>query len=103
MYLDDYPSPFLPLSSSANSNIRNLPPALQPTELQKTMAHHPMWDIFPNAEIRDDILRYGEHNIDDIELCLDMVGNGNYGDLKESETQSTNGLIVWSVSFTCDI
>ncbi|KIW35060.1 uncharacterized protein PV07_01783 [Cladophialophora immunda] len=96
MYTDDYPSPFLPLSQSATSNIRHLPPSLQPTELQKTMAHHPMWDIFPDPDIRDNILRYGEENIDDLQLCLDMVGDGNYTGLENLDTQQTNGLIVWS-------
>ncbi|KIY00020.1 uncharacterized protein Z520_04658 [Fonsecaea multimorphosa CBS 102226] len=95
MYTDDYPSPFLPLSQSATSNIRHLPPSLQPTELQKTMAHHPMWDLFPDAEIRDNILRYGEDNIDDLQLCLDMVGDGSYTGLEGLDTQQTNGLIVW--------
>ncbi|OAP59207.1 hypothetical protein AYL99_06505 [Fonsecaea erecta] len=96
MYTDDYPSPFLPLSQSATSNIRHLPPSLQPTELQKTMAHHPMWDIFPDPEIRDNILRYGEDKIDDLQLCLDMVGNGESTGLEGLDIQETNGLIVWS-------
>jgi len=96
MYTDDYPSPFLPLSQSANSNIRRLPPSLQPTELQKTMAHHPQWDVIPDPEIRDNILRYGEENIDDLQMCLDLVGDGNYVGMDDLDTQQTNGLIVWS-------
>lgn len=96
MYSDDYPSPFLPLSPSANSHIRNLPPSLQPTELQRTMAHHPVWDIFPDPEVRDNILRYGEENIDDTQLCIDMVGDGNYNNVPQGDSQQTNGLIVWS-------
>jgi hypothetical protein len=95
MYLDDYPSPFLPLSPSANSNILHLPPTLQPTELQRTTAHHPMWDIFPEAQIRDNILLYGEDNIDDLQLCLDMVGNGDYTGHEHFDSQERNGLIVW--------
>ncbi|ETI28297.1 hypothetical protein G647_00746 [Cladophialophora carrionii CBS 160.54] len=95
MYSDDYPSPFLPLSPSASSKIRRLPPTLEPTELQKTVAHHPMWDIFPDPEIRDNILRYGQENIDDLKLCLDMVGDGNYPGSGDLDTQQTNGLIVW--------
>ncbi|KIW73197.1 hypothetical protein PV04_01333 [Phialophora macrospora] len=95
MYSDDYPSPFLPLSPSASSKIRQLPPTLEPTELQKTIAHHPMWDVFPDPEVRDNILRYGEDNIDDLQLCLDMVGDGNYTDMGDLDTQQTNGVIVW--------
>lgn len=94
MYTDEYPSPFLPLSQSASSNIRHLPPGLQPTELQKTMAHHPQWDIFPDPVVRDNILRYGEQNIDDMEFCLDLVGDGQTAGTEEF-TQEKNGLIVW--------
>ncbi|KAI1629163.1 hypothetical protein EDD37DRAFT_644927 [Exophiala viscosa] len=95
MYTDEYPSPFLPLSSSASSNLRRLPPGLQPTELQKSIAHHPQWDIFPDPMVRDNILRYGESNIDDYEFCLDLVGNGNFDNLEGCSTQEKNGLICW--------
>ncbi len=98
MYTDDYPSPFLPLSPTATSRIRRLPPSLEPTELQRTMAHHPQWDIFPYAELRDNILQYGEANIDDLELCIDMVGDGCHNDDDQCgklRVQEQNGLIVW--------
>lgn len=95
MYSDDYPSPFLPLSQSANSKICRLPPALQPTELQKTIAHHPAWDIIPDPDVRDNILRYGEDNLDDRELCNDMVGDGSHGDSGDVDTQNKNGIIIW--------
>jgi hypothetical protein len=94
MYTDDYPSPFTPLSQSATSAIRRLPISLEPTELQKTMAHHPQWDIVPDPVVRDNILRYGEENINDIELCLDMVGGGIYSDTG-GDTQEKTGLIIW--------
>lgn len=95
MYTDDYPSPFLPLSPSASSSLRRLPPGLQPTELQKTMAHHPQWDVFPDPIVRDNILRYGEKNIDDYEFCLDLVGHGTAENLDGCTTQEKNGLICW--------
>ncbi|KIV79143.1 hypothetical protein PV11_06723 [Exophiala sideris] len=102
MYTDEYPSPFLPLSSSASSALRHLPPALQPTELQKTIAHHPQWDVFPDPIIRDNILRYGENNIDDYEFCLDLVGNGRFDDLEGCSTQEKNGLICWGEPWELD-
>ncbi|EXJ92483.1 hypothetical protein A1O3_01035 [Capronia epimyces CBS 606.96] len=97
MCLDDYPSPFLPLSQSANSNIRRLPPALEPTELQKTVAHHPEWDIIPDPDVRDNILRHGEENLDDIALCLYMVGEVIGDDVEDLDidTQHKNGVIIW--------
>lgn len=102
MYMDEYPSPFLPLSQSASSNIRHLPPGLQPTELQKTMAHHPQWDIFPDPVVRDNILRYGEQNINDLEFCLDLVGDGQIEGTDQCYTQETNGLIVWGEPWAMD-
>ncbi|KIX06206.1 uncharacterized protein Z518_04181 [Rhinocladiella mackenziei CBS 650.93] len=102
MYTDDYPSPFLPLSQTANSNIRRLPPALQPTELQRTIAHHPQWDIIPDPDVRDNILRYGEENIDDLQLCLDMIGDGAYHDTGDLDVQEKNGLIIWGEPWEID-
>jgi len=95
MYSDDYPSPFLPLSPSATSALRRLPPSLQPTKLQCTVAHHPEWDILPDPVVRDNILRYGEENIDDMEICFDMVGDGTCCDVDDVDTQRKNGAIVW--------
>lgn len=94
MFTDDYPSPFTPLSPSATSAIRRLPISLEPTELQKAMAHHPQWDIVPDPVVRDNILRHGEENINDVELCLDMVGGNDYINLA-GDSQEKTGLIVW--------
>ncbi|KAK5560072.1 hypothetical protein LTR46_001822 [Exophiala xenobiotica] len=102
MYTDEYPSPFLPLSPTASSNIRHLPPGLQPTDLQKTISHHPQWDIFPDPVVRDNILRYGDENINDYEFCLDLVGDGQYDGLGECFTQEKNGLIIWGEPWDMD-
>lgn len=102
MYTDDYPSPFTPCSQTATSAIRRLPISLEPTELQKTMAHHPQWDIMPDPVVRDNILRYGEENIDDVELCLDMVGGaGELGGVS-GDTQEQTGLIIWGEPWDVD-
>lgn len=93
MTTDEYPSPFLPMSPSASSAIATLPPTLMPTTLQKTMAHHPQWDIFPDPRVRDNALRYGEENIDDLELCLDMVGSQSR---LQKESSDEAGVHVWS-------
>jgi hypothetical protein len=92
MTTDEYPSPFLPLSSSASSAISALPPQLMPTKLQKTMAHHPQWDIFPDPMLRDNALNYGEENIDDLELCLDMVGSQSR---LEGQGSDDAGVYIW--------
>jgi hypothetical protein len=95
MYTDDYPSPFTPLSPSASSAIRRLPPTLQPTVLQQTMAHHPQWDALPDPIVRDNILRYGEENIDDYDFCFDLIGMGDFHDTEEVRYSNEAGWMVW--------
>lgn len=51
--LDDYPSPFIPLSPTATSKVTKLPQTLRPTTLQKCLAYHPFLDIFPCSFVRD--------------------------------------------------
>ncbi len=94
MVTDDYPSPFTPLSPTASSALRALPPCLQPTPLQQSMAHHPQWDIVPDPVIRDNLLRKGEPNIDDVELCMDLIGSEARRARYQHSTESA-GCIVW--------
>ena len=75
MEFDDYPSPFLPLSASSSSAIFCPPPQLAPTALQKTIAHHPQIDIFPDPVLRDNFVRLADNDLDDDEFCHDMVGS----------------------------
>lgn len=95
MCTDEYPSPFLPLSPSATSALVNLPPALQPTELQKAIAHHPEFDIIPFANVRDNLLQARTETFNDVELCLDVVGDGTGGGGLDYDTQKEAGMIVW--------
>lgn len=67
----------------------NLPPALQPTQLQLTILHHPYIDLFPSPKLRDNLLRvYGL--FDEVELCFDIMGvcGGN-------PSVFGSGLIIW--------
>jgi hypothetical protein len=75
MNLDDYPSPFLPMSQTASSAITRLPPNLRPTEIQQRREHHPQWDLWPDPQVRDNAICYPQDLIDDDELCLEMVGS----------------------------
>jgi hypothetical protein len=99
MTTDEYPSPFLPMSPSASSAIVILPPNLMPTSLQKTMAHHPQWDIFPDPQVRDNALNYGEENINDLELCLDMVGSQSR---LQKQSSDEAGVHVWGEPWDID-
>ncbi|KPI35177.1 uncharacterized protein AB675_10135 [Cyphellophora attinorum] len=86
MQFDEYPSPFLPLSSSASSAIAFLPDSLMPTRSQKTMAHHPEIDVFPDAVFRDNwIACADEGRMDDDEFCFDLVGSRSRLDKRGSE------------------
>ena len=95
MSTDEYPSPFTPCSPTATSALRCLPPALQPTELQQTIAHHPQWDIIPVPKCRDNIIRRGQDvDINDVELCLDLIGTEERRQRAE-KNHDPAGCIVW--------
>lgn len=87
---------------SANNIPRtNLPKSLRPTDLQRSVPHHPWFDILPFPEMRDNLLRL-ELNTDTIasdshydadSLCHWMVGL--------DAAQKEGGLIVWGDP--CDV
>jgi Domain of unknown function (DUF3425) len=93
MHTDDYPSPFL-TQRLDSPYVAALPSNFRPTYLQATIPHHPQWDIFPDPVIRNNVLLYGEENIDDIELCLDLLGDDSFTTPHE-DPQSRTGMIVW--------
>ena len=96
MSSDDYESPFAPYSATSTLALRILPPALQPTKLQRTIAHHPQWDLIPNPRVRDNILRYEQQaEIDDVDLCLDLIGTESRRQKYHRQGSSHAGCIVW--------
>ncbi|RAH54098.1 hypothetical protein BO85DRAFT_471323 [Aspergillus piperis CBS 112811] len=50
-----------------------LPPALQPTEIQRTVPHHPWLDLIPISRMRDNLILM-ENLMDDGQMCRDMCG-----------------------------
>ncbi|KAL7948797.1 hypothetical protein V8C42DRAFT_312353 [Trichoderma barbatum] len=71
-----------------------LPNSLAPTALQRSISHHPWFDILPFPQMRDNLLRQefdtgtvGKHQYDADSLCHWMVG------LDTSQKES--GLILW--------
>lgn len=50
----------------------DIPPALAPTHLQKTICHESWIDIIPSAEMRDNIIRF-QDLIDADDLCADLM------------------------------
>jgi hypothetical protein len=66
----------------------NLPPALQPTCLQKSIIHHPWIDLWAVPSVRDTLLRNFQQYSDD-ELCHDLFGGS-------SDCNQPTGLVIWS-------
>ncbi|KAF4228358.1 hypothetical protein CNMCM6805_002218 [Aspergillus fumigatiaffinis] len=64
-----------------------LPPSLQPTCLQRSIAHHPWMDLCAVSSVRDALLRnlplYSEN-----ELCHDLFGGS-------SDCTQPTGLLIW--------
>ncbi|EPE36388.1 hypothetical protein GLAREA_05726 [Glarea lozoyensis ATCC 20868] len=68
-------------------NSVDCPAVLRPTQLQRTVEHHPWIDLFPFPALRDNILRQGEE-FDDDELCYNLV------EVCHAPSERS-GLIVW--------
>ncbi|KAL3433233.1 hypothetical protein BDV09DRAFT_196963 [Aspergillus tetrazonus] len=76
---------------SPNLNIDQIPVSLRPTEIQKSLPHHPWLDFFPFPAMRDTLIS-AAHLFDDEELCHDLMA---FWDTRN--TQAT--LVVWGVSW----
>ncbi|XRM48195.1 hypothetical protein ABZX51_011130 [Aspergillus tubingensis] len=74
-----------------------LPPALQPTEIQRTVPHHPWLDLIPIPRMRDNLILM-ENLMDDGQLCRDMCGYRSQvpgtGHRRQTGVGET-GVIVW--------
>lgn len=84
---DDALSPFVTLQPGVTEDTA-LPVSLRPTQLQKTLSHHPWLDFFPLPKMRDNLIRAGE-TFDDEQLCLDLMG---FWDMTSATSCS---LLVW--------
>jgi hypothetical protein len=93
MCLDEYQSKF-PTMAPDDPSLQLLPPDLRPTQLQRRIPHHPMWDILPSPTLRDNVLTYGEDSLDDTKLCFEIMGDGSPASGEEASERA--GLIAWS-------
>jgi hypothetical protein len=97
----DYQSVFT--VDTEGARLKHLPAILHPTTLQQTIPHHPMLDIFPSSQLRDNMLTQGQYHTHDGKLCDDLVGNGNFECDFEREGNADpvvkQGLIVWGDPF----
>ncbi|KAL2844561.1 hypothetical protein BJY01DRAFT_263855 [Aspergillus pseudoustus] len=77
-------------------NEATFPPALRPTEIQRTVPHHPWLDLIPLPKMRDNLILAGD-SIDDVKLCHDLCGHrvSRIGPKHAGEANGETGLIVW--------
>ncbi|KAJ9192506.1 hypothetical protein DTO164E3_8335 [Paecilomyces variotii] len=84
---DDALSPFSTAGPWPHNFAASVPASLHPTEIQRTVPHHPWLDLLPVPQMRDNLILAGE-SYDETALCLDLKGHGS------SRTGRT-GIIVW--------
>jgi len=86
---DEFVSPYNQLGPSITP-IHSCPNSLRPTELQRTIKHHPWIDLFPIARMRDNMLQGLVLGVlDEDDLCADLLN-------VEDDTQGEKAaLIVW--------
>ncbi|VUC30966.1 unnamed protein product [Clonostachys rosea] len=68
------------------------PSALHPTEMQRSVIHHPWIDLFPLPRMRDTILKAidrGSNVFDEDDLCYDLV------DVDKDGLSQKASLIIW--------
>ncbi|OOF96838.1 hypothetical protein ASPCADRAFT_396339 [Aspergillus carbonarius ITEM 5010] len=84
-----------PRRSATQDREAILPPALQPTLIQRTVPHHPWLDMIPIPKMRDNLILM-EAVMDDTQLCHDMCGyqSAQAGHNRPSGMGET-GVIVW--------
>ncbi|KAL4922058.1 hypothetical protein BDW62DRAFT_76872 [Aspergillus aurantiobrunneus] len=72
-------------------SIDKIPASLRPTQIQRTMPHHPWLDFFPFPRMRDIVIA-AAHLFDDDELCHDLMAFW--------DTRNTGAtLVVWGQSW----
>lgn len=96
LLFDDLPSPFTPCSPTATSAITRLPAGLRPTSLQRSIDHHPCFDVLPCPRTRDNMIQDGMDSVED-ELCIDLMGLSSTGDGFDLclDEGSRTGITVW--------
>lgn len=69
---EDAESPFNAPQPGSSIVSASCPSSLSPTDLQRTVAHHPWIDLFPFPRMRDNLLLAGD-SYDEDQLCIDLV------------------------------
>jgi Domain of unknown function (DUF3425) len=86
-------SPFI--STQSGIKAEALPEMLRPTELQKTVPHHPEIDVFPFPRYRDNMIRLGSTHPGE-EFCMDLLyGVESDENSRDGGLNGRTGLIAW--------
>ena len=86
----EYDSPFV----TGTVDISTLAPDFRPTYLQRTVSHHPCFDIFPDPVVRDNAIAYWyvEKNPLEGRLCMALAGRHTW---HEIDLALKCGCILW--------
>ena len=86
----EYDSPFV----TGKVDISTLAPDFQPTYLQRTVSHHPCFDLFPDSVVRDNALEYWyiEKRPLEARLCMALAGRHTW---HEIDLALKCGCILW--------
>ncbi|GIJ88209.1 hypothetical protein Asppvi_007127 [Aspergillus pseudoviridinutans] len=82
--------------SSRRMSEAELPPALKPTTIQRTVPHHPWLDLIPFPYMRDTLI-LTQGFVDEEQLCHDLSGWGASSVPRSSREARTGetGILVW--------
>ena len=91
MHGEVYPSPWTENNVNKIGDLSQVPPQMHPTKIQRTIPHHPCFDLPPDPALRDN----GIVNSDRLphgKLCLTLAGRETW---YENDLLRRNGLVVW--------
>lgn len=91
----DYQSPFI----TGDIDLSTLPPDFQPTLLQRTIPHHPCFDIFPDPVVRDNAISNWAADLPFGQLCMNLAGRSYW---QEIELSQRHGCILWGAADNAD-
>ena len=86
----EYDSPFV----TGKIDTSTLAPDFQPTYLQRTVSHHPCFDIFPDSVVRDNAIAYwyvGKRPLEG-RLCMALAGRHTWN---EVDLALRHGCVLW--------
>lgn len=91
----DYQSPFI----TGDIDLSTLAPDFQPTLIQRTFPHHPCFDIFPDAVVRDNAIKNWATDMPYGFLCTNLAGRRNW---HEIELPARHSCVLWGDADNAD-